>query len=128
MSSPTIGEAVRAFLVSLNLVGERVYRDRAPDGAQTPFITFIDPISDAPQLIGDRKTIARRRLVHLSLWSDLDASDVDTIVPALQSGLDGGRLDCAVTTYSMRVTDLQTLVEGESRMIHNPITVQLTHA
>jgi hypothetical protein len=123
----TVGGALRAAIVAAGVVGGKVWRDRAPDGAAYPYVTFVEPVSDAPALSGDREVLARRMMVQVDLWQSAPAEQ-PALLSDLLDAIDGVRLSADRRTWLCRVVDIQRLVEPDAAVVHHAFTVIVTHA
>lgn len=102
----TIGGAMRTVVVAWAGVGGRVYRDRAPDDAIYPFVTFLDYANDTEVLSGDGGTLARRRGVVLSLWFDSVETETDALTKSLKAALSGARVVAGDHTMKVNVVNV----------------------
>lgn len=118
----TIERDLRALLTdaALTEIGERVYRDLAPDLESRPYITFSGEISEVPSLQGDGATQWWHRLIQVSVWQDRDAENL-TLVDAVASLIDGKKPANGGTRFY--VTSRQRLVEADVGLVHHALTV-----
>lgn len=113
-------------------VGNRVFREgHVPTDASFPYVSVIDPISDAPALSGDSRTLGRRRLLQLDVW-ELAAEEEDDLADDLGALLDGHRSGA----YRFRTLDVTRVPDGAlagpeaeagpDGITHHAITVSYT--
>jgi len=106
------------------LVGDRVYRDEAPefpDGGPTlPFITIQPDLSRSAGLSGDGRTVATSELFQVDLWQAQDAED-DNLIGAVIDALDSVQLPAP--HVRARVNSTVRLVEPGG-IIHYAVTVR----
>jgi hypothetical protein len=82
-----------------------VYRTGwVPDDARFPYASILDPVSEVPALRGDARTLGRRRLIQVDLWTEESlAVDSDALVDAALSVLDGAGLTGGGRLYVQNV-------------------------
>lgn len=117
-----LGVEVKALIDAAPLALTAVYRQGwVPDDAQFPYASFLDPVSDAPALSGDARTLARRRLVQVDVWQD-EATEDDDLVDGIVAALDGA---VTSTGVRLRVLDVSQVPgpEEDEDVVHHAITV-----
>lgn len=90
------------------------------DETAFPYVSILDPVSDAPALSGDARTLAYRRLLQVDLWQDAEEVD-DTLVDRVVAELDGARPE---GSYPVRLVDV-VLVPEPDRVVHHAITLSI---
>lgn len=73
------------------LLGERVYKDRAPARVQVPYAVVTDSDPTSAALKGDRAVIAWRHDGTVDLWQAWNTDD-ETLVLQVIAALDGARI------------------------------------
>lgn len=86
-----------------------------------PYVTILDPVSDAVLLQGDSRTLARRRLAQVDVWQD-EASFSEALVDDVVDAIDGAS---AAGGFHYRVVDVQNIPEPDD-VVHHALTVSLT--
>ena len=126
----TVTAALRTAIVNANLsnVTTKVYRDLAPDGTSTPFVTFSDDLARSPALFGDNAVRARTRMVQVELWQDLDGEDV-ALIDSLLAAVDSATLTGAdKTIFGSRVDDLRRFADADTNTCRHFLTLSITQA
>lgn len=123
----TPGGLLRAHIVTRAIVGARVFRDNAPAGATLPYVTFRDPMSDAPSISGDGRTLIRSRMMSWDLWQRA-AAESDVLLEQLEAALDGVRLPLLRFASPTRLVGTARVPDPEGLLVHHALTVTVQHA
>lgn len=110
----TVRSEVIGLLDGVVALGQRNYADQAPEGEPRPYTTTLDHIGQTPQLKGDARTLARRRLGQVDLWIDADADD-GSVARQVEDALDGARLTAGLR---LSVTASRRLPEADFGLSH----------
>lgn len=120
----TTGGDLKGIIMGLGLPLTAVYRRAwVPDDAAFPYVSFLDPVSRIPLLVGDARTLAESHEVQVDLWQDKAAED-DALLDLLVVGIDGTK---AASGWRFRVRDASLIPgpEEDADIIHHAITVAL---
>ncbi len=115
----SIGGEIKA-LVDPTAVTETYRTGYVPDDAAFPYASFLDPVSDAPALSGDSRTLANRRLVQVDLWQD-EATFDPALLEVVIDAIDGANI---ASGFGLRVQDAVVLPEPDD-IVHHAITVSV---
>ena len=119
----TIDVEVKALIDGAGTALTATYRSGwVPEDAAFPYASFLDPVSDAPALSGDSRTLGRRRLLQVDVFQD-EASEVDGLIEVLVDALDGQRIESG---FRVRVQDVtQVPDETETDVVHHALTLSV---
>lgn len=122
----SIGGAIRKAIVDAGIeeIASRVYRDIAPPEAQYPYVTIGDEVSNQPALLGDRKVIARLRLVRVNLWQ-LRAEEKTPLIDEIVRTLDTKSISANQLVLRVRVFDIQRIFDAQDDTISHVITLNV---
>lgn len=143
MTTPTTGTprtpggAIRKVLVDAALTGTtrtgtvelnaRVFRRRAPEGATLPYVTFLDPLSNVPALVGDGRTSHRRRLMQVELWQTV-ADESDELLAALVGVLEDARLEVTGgKMWRLSLDNVVTTADAGDGLVRHVLTCSAAH-
>lgn len=117
----TILAQVKALLDPVDPLTEVYRAGWVPDDAALPYAVILDPISNAPALHGDARTLARRRLVQVDLWQ-AEANEDDSVVDDVIAALDGKRITAGriLVQDSVLVPD-----ETDADVVHHALTLSV---
>lgn len=118
----TLGGEIKALVDGAGTALTETYRaGHVPDDAALPYASFLDPVADAIALQGDARTLARRRVVQVDIWSDEDMA-VDAIIDSVTDAIDGVK---TASGLRLRVVDVVLVPgpEAEEDVVHHAITV-----
>lgn len=112
-------------------LGQRMWRDSAPEGATFPYLTFIDPISDVPSLVGNQRVLARTRQIQVDLWQRYK-EESDELLVALQRACDAERLapedpEGPVAAFTTRLRSTSRVPDPDRSVVHHALTVAVAH-
>lgn len=110
----TVRSEVLVALDSVTALAKRNYADRAPENEPRPYTVVLDHVGQSPQLKGDSRTMARRRLLQVDLWQDSAADDA-TLATTLENVLDGLRMTAGLR---LAVTDSRRIPEPNFGLSH----------
>lgn len=134
IAAAVIAAFVTADIEELGGAQPRIGRDFAGDNAAYPFMTFVDPISSANVLMGDRRTWARERRQQWDLWQARDG-EVFTLPETICGVLDNFKptgtfedLPAGSIIYRFRVVNLSRFYEEREEIVHHAIDVIVTHS
>lgn len=109
---------VKALLDPIEGLTETYREAWVPDDAAFPYASILDPVSNAPALSGDARTLARRRLIQVDLWQS-EADEIDGLVDTITAALDG----TAMTSGGrLRVIEVVLIPEDED-VVHHAFTL-----
>ena len=113
--------SIRSDIVDLldPIVGGRVAADEEPRGGlDFPFIRIVDHMTEAPAIRGDRRAMAWRRQIQVSLFQRLEEEDPELLDEVL------GVLDGATMTTAMHlsVQSSTRVPDPEPSVVHHAIT------
>lgn len=125
----TIGGLLKQRVAEAGILGQRVWRGRAPDGATLPYSTFLDPVSLVPGMVGDGEVLTRDRQVQFDLWQKA-REESDALLVAFCALLDGADLvdpDTPRKVWRTRMTSLQRLDDPDALLVHHAVTLTVRH-
>ena len=124
----TIGRAIRNNVVDSGIVGQRVYRDLAPEDADMPFVVFYENIARSRELVGDgNSTFAVKQMAQVSLFQLAD-NENDSLVADLVSSLDNADLTGSdKRVLSCCVENVARLYHEEDETVNQAITLNITY-
>lgn len=128
VDKPSIAGAVKAAVVTSNLVAGRIWRsDKVPESPTFPYVTLDDMISDTVALDGDCDVLALVMLLQIDLWQK--AKDESFTLPvALRNAVSGAVLVANQKVYKCKVIDSQRLPDPDVSLVHHALTVRAVHA
>lgn len=107
-------------LIDATAVTQTYRRGYTPTDAVFPYADLLDPLSSAPALSGDSRTLARRRLLQVDLWQT-EAAEAPTLPDAVVDAIDGVTI---ASGFGLTVQDLTRVPETED-VVHHAITVSV---
>lgn len=110
----TVRSEVLLLLDSVTALGKRNYADRAPENEPRPYTVVLDHVGQSPQLKGDARTMARRRLFQIDLWENA-ADDNGVLAATVENLLDGAKLSASL---GLAVTESRRLPEPNFGLSH----------
>lgn len=130
--SASIGAALKAYLETQNL-GVPVFRDRAPESQDLPYLSVAEEISLVPDRAGDNGAGATgAELVQVDVWQRFrnpvtGAVEEDfTLAGKVQRAIHGGRLDTAPTkVYGLHFVSSTRLIEDDQNILHTALTAEV---
>lgn len=124
----SLDSEVRTLVLSTGLFGEgRMWADRAPEGATTPYATVLWDVSRADALVGDGRRIATARTIQVSLWQRQHDERPER-VRDLEVALDGAKLAVAGgATVTLRVSDTVRLADSSADLVQHALTLSVRH-
>lgn len=124
----TIGKAIRDAVVAWGGVGQRVYRDQAPEDATHPLVAFNEEVNNAAAMRGDgARPMAYRRMAQVDLFQ-IRGDEDDELRKDLEAILDGVTLTGSDhKVLGCTVSDTQRLVETTDGIVHHAMTLIISY-
>lgn len=96
--------------------------DRPRGGLEFPYALVMDHLTQSPALRGDRRAMAWRRTVQVSVFQT-QADEDEALVDDILDALDGARI---VGAMHLTVTGSTRLPDPEADTVHHAITCSAT--
>lgn len=112
---------IRSSVVALldPLFSGRVSSDDEPRGGMTiPYALVMDHLTEAPALRGDRRAMAWRRVVQVSVFQWMAEED-PTLMDGVLAALDGASIAGA---WHMRVDSSTRVADPNPKVVHHAVT------
>lgn len=131
-----IEAAVRNLLVAADLlasepsiaIGERIWtNEQVPEGTKFPYLTMAPEVANPAALKGDRRTLARTRLLQVNSYQDLGTETPD-LRDEIEAALDGATLAADQKVWGCAVTNVVRLEEPEDQVVHHAFDVAVTYS
>lgn len=106
---------------------QRVWQDKAPDGATMPYVVIHDGIDMTPTLKGDSDTVKLERLVQVSVFFN-GAREDKSVATQVFNALDGARI---VLDNGAKVLctaqGMPRIYDDSTNIVHRPLTLSAKH-
>lgn len=133
----TVGAQIRVLLAAVThtansagttTLGGRVYRHRAPENTQWPYVTFRDPVTETSVLRGDGVGLGQERRLQVDLWQQLTpalAGEDHGLPDRVRAALDGRKV---VGAHRLRVLQRVRVDDDDLQVLHDAFDIAVARA